>query len=448
MRIGKILFAIFIGAMSFSDVCSHSTLRIACRAKGIEKDLLDEAINEWKNGKDVDVEIITLPRASNECFSLYQQLLFSRQCDLDVILLDIAWVGAFVNHLEDLSQYEIVQNNKKQYFKSIEETINVDGKLIAMPMYADVGVMFYRIDLLEKYGKSVPETWEELYETALFIQGKERLAGNANFYGYVFQAKATEILTCVFLEMLDSFGGKIADFNETFLTSNESSDSLNFMQNCVKNICPPGVANHSEEESRGVFQSCKALFMRNWPYAAIAGHTEALKGKVGMTLIPKSIRNNGKHSGTLGGWNFGVPKTSRNKDLAVDLIVFLSSEKAQKIRAIKGHYQPAIESLYFDDEILSANPNFKVLVKAMKCAVSRPARFFGRNYQQASISISGAINTILSENLSSNLKNKELRKLNKKLNRLLVTKPKVKRIGVFHRLKNYIASTMASFFSE
>lgn len=440
MKFGKLVVAMFLGVVSISDTYSHFTLRIACRAKGIEKELLEDAINEWKNGKDVDVEIITLPRASNECFSLYQQLLFSKQCDLDIILLDIAWVGSFVNHLEDLSQYKIVQENRKQYFKSIDETINVDGKLIALPMYADVGVMFYRIDLLEKYGKSIPETWEELYETALFIQNEERRAGNSNFYGYVFQAKATEILTCVFLEMIDSFGGKIADFNNTFLTSAEAKESLHFMQNCRKDICPSGIANHSEEESRGVFQSGKALFMRNWPYAAIAGHTDTLRGKVGMTVIPKSNRLNGKHSGTLGGWNFGVPKTSRNKDLAVDLIVFLSSEKAQKIRAIKGHYQPAIESLYFDEEILSANPDFEILVKAMKFAVGRPARFFGRNYQQASISISGAINTILSEDLSDKNTNKELQKLDEKLNRLLITKPKHKRIGVFHELKNYIIS--------
>lgn len=440
MKFGNLVVAMFLGVVSISDTYSHFTLRIACRAKGIEKELLEDAINEWKNGKDVDVEIITLPRASNECFSLYQQLLFSKQCDLDIILLDIAWVGSFVNHLEDLSQYKIVQENRKQYFKSIDEAINVDGKLIALPMYADVGVLFYRIDLLEKYGKSIPETWEELYETALFIQNEERRAGNSNFYGYVFQAKATEILTCVFLEMIDSFGGKIADFNNTFLTSAEAKESLHFMQNCRKDICPSGIANHSEEESRGVFQSGKALFMRNWPYAAIAGHTDTLRGKVGMTVIPKSNRLNGKHSGTLGGWNFGVPKTSRNKDLAVDLIVFLSSEKAQKIRAIKGHYQPAIESLYFDEEILSANPDFEILVKAMKFAVGRPARFFGRNYQQASISISGAINTILSEDLSDKNTNKELQKLDKKLNRLLITKPKHKRIGVFHELKNYIIS--------
>lgn len=430
-----VLAAVF----SFAAACvdAKSTLRIACRSKGIEKELLQDLINEWKEGKDVDVEIITLPRASNECFVLYQQLLFSKQCDLDIILLDIAWVGSFVNHLEDLSQYDIVKENRQKYFDSIENTINVNGKLIALPMYADVGVFFYRKDLLEKYDKPVPNTWEEMYQTAKYIQEKERCAGNKNFYGYVFQAKASEILMCVFSEVLYSFGGEIASLDKVFLDSDLSKQSVGFLQKCYREISPIGVTNHSEEESRGIFQCGNALFMRNWPYAALAGHCENLRGKVGMMIMPAGKGEN--HTGTLGGWNLGMPKFSKNKSLAVDLIVFLARPESQKMRAIKGHYPPAIESLYSDSEILKDNPNFSILKQALKSAISRPSRFFGRNYQKVSTLMSGTINTAISESFNDKYNlNRDLRKLNQKLDRLLVSKPTRKRIGVIHKTRIWL----------
>lgn len=429
------LVVVFLMAAAYVD--ARSTLRIACRSKGIEKTLLQDLINEWKKDKDVDVEIITLPRASNECFVLYQQLLFSKQCDIDVILLDIAWVGSFVNHLEDLSQYDIVKKNRQKYFDSIENTIHVNGKLIALPMYSDVGVFFYRKDLLEKYKKPVPNTWEEMYETAKYIQWKERNAGNQNFYGYVFQAKASEILMCVFAEVLYSFGGKIASLDNVFLNSDISKKSVMFLQKCYREISPIGVTNHSEEESRGIFQCGNALFMRNWPYAALAGHCKNLKGKVAMTIMPAGEGKN--HAGTLGGWNLGIPKLSKNKSLAVDLIVFLARPESQKMRAIKGHYPPAIEMLYSDSEILKDNPNFSILKQALKSAISRPSRFFGRNYQQVSTLISGTINTAISESFNEHYNlNRDLRKLNKKLDRLLVSKPTRKRVGVIHKARIWL----------
>lgn len=427
----------------FTSAYAGPTLRIACRAKGIEKELLQELIDEWKCGKDVDVEIITLPRASNECFVLYQQLLFSRQCDLDVILLDIAWVGAFVNHLEDLSKYEIIRKNRQKYFQSIENTIYVNNRLIALPMYADVGVFFYRKDLLEKYRKDIPNSWEEMYDTAVYIQQKERFAGNKNFYGYVFQGKATEILTCIYLEMIDSFGGEIANENNIFVDSDISKKAIRILQKFYRDTSPIGVTNHSEEESRGIFQCGNALFMRNWPYAALAGHCENLKGKIGITIMPTG--DGIHHSGTLGGWNLGIPKLSKRKDLAADLIVFLASERSQRIRAIRGHYPPAVEHLYCDKEILKANPNFCILKEALKSAVSRPAKFFGRNYQQASTLISGTINTAISETYNKNYNlNRDLRKLNRKLDRLLISKRTNKRKGVIHKLRLYIEDKFSS----
>jgi len=45
----------------------------------------------------------------------------------------------------------------------------------------------YRKDLLDKYQREVPKTWDELEETALYILEKEHENGNKNLEGYAGQ---------------------------------------------------------------------------------------------------------------------------------------------------------------------------------------------------------------------------------------------------------------------
>ena len=94
-----------------------------------------------------------------------------------------------------------------QHFPAIIQANTVGGHLLALPWFTDAGLLYYRRDLLQKYGRTVPATWQELTETAKVVQDGERKAGNARMWGYVFQGRAYEGLTCNALEWVDSFGG-------------------------------------------------------------------------------------------------------------------------------------------------------------------------------------------------------------------------------------------------
>lgn len=83
------------------------------------------------------------------------------------------------------------------------------GKLIALPVYIDAGVLYYRKDLLRKYGYSKPpNTWDELVNCALKIQKSMRKT-NPNFYGFLWQGAQYEGLVCNWLEFAASNGGGI-----------------------------------------------------------------------------------------------------------------------------------------------------------------------------------------------------------------------------------------------
>ncbi|MBX4378228.1 extracellular solute-binding protein, partial [Mycobacterium tuberculosis] len=85
-------------------------------------------------------------------------------------------------------------------FKAIVDNNTIGGKLVAMPWFTDAGILYYRKDLLEKYGAKPPATWAELAATAKKVQDGERAAGNDKMWGFVFQGKAYEGLSCVALE--------------------------------------------------------------------------------------------------------------------------------------------------------------------------------------------------------------------------------------------------------
>ena len=109
--------------------------------------------------------------------------------------IDVIWPGILANHFVDLTG-KIPADEVDQHFKAIVENNTVDGKLVAMPWFTDAGMLYYRKDLLEKYGKQAPQTWQELTATAKELQDKARADGNDRMWGFVFQGKAYEGLTC------------------------------------------------------------------------------------------------------------------------------------------------------------------------------------------------------------------------------------------------------------
>lgn len=375
-----------------------ATVSISCGAVGIEFEVCREGAESWAQETGNEVRLVSTPNATNERLALYQQLLAARSGDIDVFQIDVIWPGILGNHFVDLSD-AIEQETLDQHFEAIVENNTVDGKLIAMPWFTDAGVLYYRQDLLEQYGRDVPQTWEELAETARHVQGQEREAGNDNMWGFVWQGRPYEGLTVDALEWIDSYGGGtiVAPDGKITINNPQAVQALETAASWVGDISPQGVLNYSEEEARGVFQSGNAVFMRNWPYAWPLANAEdsPIKGKVGVASLPKGGED-GKPTGALGGWQLAVSQYSPNQEAAIDLVKHLSSQEEQKRRAIIGGFNPTIRSLYEDREVIEANPFFKELYDTFVNAVARPSGVTGERYNQVSAEFWNAVHSVLS----------------------------------------------------
>jgi trehalose/maltose transport system substrate-binding protein len=196
--------------LAFGTTARSAEISISCSALGKEYEICKEGVDAWAKKTGNTVKIVSTPNSATERLPLYQQLLAAGASDVDVFQIDVVWPGILSQHLADLTQK--AQGQIGQHFPVMVQTATVDGKLVAMPWFADAGLLYYRKDLLQKYNRSLPQTWEELTETARILQEGERKAGNNGFTGFVWQGRAYEGLTAVALEWISSYrGGTIVD---------------------------------------------------------------------------------------------------------------------------------------------------------------------------------------------------------------------------------------------
>jgi len=383
-------------ALAAASQGSAVTVTLACGTVGQELQLCKDGAARWAKKTGNEVKIFESPNLTNDRLGLYQQQLAARSSDIDVYQLDIVWPGLLGQHFVDLKS-KVPQSEQNGFFKGILDANTVNGKLVSLPWFTDAGLLFYRTDLLKKYGYSAPpKTWAELATMAKKVQDGEQKT-NKTFAGYVWQGKNYEGLTCDALEWVSSFGGgTIVDSTGKVTINNpQAAKALDTAASWIKSISPAGVTTYDEEAARGIFQSGNAMFMRNWPYAWANGQSDdsKVKGKIGAAPLPAGP--GGKPAATLGGWNLGVSMYSKNQAAAIDLVRYLTSPTAQKIRAIEGSYNPTLPALYKDSAVLKANPFFGSLYGVFTSAVARPSGPTKDKYNQVSQAFSGAVSDVL-----------------------------------------------------
>lgn len=340
----------------------------------------------------IQINLVPGPPQATERYAQYQRAFQGQSADIDVMMVDVIWPAAFAQFLVDLNPKlgELARQNDQ----SIIQNNTVDGKLVGMPWFGDFGTLYYRTDLLQKYGFSAPpKTWQELQQQAQRIQEGERSA-NANFAGFVFQGNAYEGLTCNALEWLASNGaGQIIENGRVTINNPTAVTVLNLIKGFVGTISPRGVTTYAEDETAQSFTNGNAAFARNWPYMyAIAGGTNsAVRGKFDVTSLPAGQGQ--QPAGTLGGWQLGVSSFSRVPDAAIEFVRYMCGPEVVTWRGVVGSYVPLQSSVINNPAVQQAQPYLKNLANVTR--VTRPSNGLGTNYNQGSTIIFQAVNQVL-----------------------------------------------------
>jgi len=372
-------------------------ITVAAGAVGQELELTQAAAKRYmEQNPNTEVKVLTTPDLATDRLGLYLQFFQAKSSDVDVYQIDVIWPGDLAEHLVDLNEYG-AKDVAGQHFPAIIENNTVDGKLVGIPWFTDAGLLYYRTDLLQKYGYNAPpKTWKELEEMATKIQEGEK-ASNQDFWGYVWQGKAYEGLTCDALEwQASNGGGTIVSADKKVTVDNpKAAAAMDMAAAWIGKISPPGVADFSEEEARNAFQAGNAAFMRNWPYAYSLGQAADSKIKDKFDVTPLPAGDSGKGAATLGGWQLAVSKYSKNPAEAAKVALFLASPEEQKIRAVQGSLNPTIVSLYDDQDVCKASPFMCKLKDVFTNAVARPSTATAPKYNDVSTKYFQAVHSVL-----------------------------------------------------
>jgi multiple sugar transport system substrate-binding protein len=336
---------------------------------------LVDRFNEQNQG-EIQVEFQQRSSVTDEYFqSLVSDFGAGAEPPVDVIAGDVVWSAEFAQNgwIEDLSR-RMYSDYEPQvpdgFLNAPMGSVSFQNSLWSVPWFTDVGLLYYRRDLLEDAGfGQAPTTWSGLKEIA--NQVKEQ-AGTQ--YGFVFQGADYEGGVVNGAEYIWNAGGEMLVGNVTVIESDRprsispnvvTIDSPSSVQGLTTErsmiadgIAPEDVTDFREQDSYEAFLNGDAVFMRGWPFMyALAGQEDfsVSPDQVGVAALP--VEQEGLQSWScLGGWNMYMNSASQNKDAAWEFIKFMTAPEQQKFRALEGSFLPTLTSLYEDQEILDQVP--------------------------------------------------------------------------------------------
>jgi multiple sugar transport system substrate-binding protein len=322
--------------------------------------------------RGVRVDLVEGPQSTDLRENLYTAALLARDPTYDLVYMDVTWVAklAAAGWLQPLDD-RFPAAARGRFLPAAMSAGEYDGRLYRIPVRTDVGMLFYRRDLLEAAGIARPRDFGEMERAAQTLQAPPGV------WGLVWQGRQYEGLVCNFLEVLAGHGGFWVDpaTLEVGLDRPEAFEALSRIVRWVRpgGVSPPGVTTYQEEESRRLFQDGRAVFLRNWPYAWRLAQADdsPLRGRVGV--MPMVHEPGGRPSATLGGWGLGISAFSRHPDLAFAFIEHATSLEGQRLLCGPTGYAPARVDAYEDEVLLGNNPFLAELRRLHDHAVARPA---------------------------------------------------------------------------
>lgn len=354
-------------------------------------------LSQFTQKTGIPVKFIVGPESMTDRLQLYQDALERKSSTPDVLYTDVVWPGVLAEYSVDLQPY--AGEDAKKLLPLAIQNDTVDGRLVALPFNVEVGLLYYRTDLLAKYGyRHPPETWDELAQMARRIQSGERGEDRKDFWGFVWQGAAYEGLTCNALEwQASSGGGKIIEDDGTISVNNpQTVKALKMAKSWVGSISPPSVLAFKEADVRNIWDSGNAAFRRDWvwrgnPQSRLQDIAEP--GKFGTSLPPSGGAG---RASVLGGQSLMVSKYSAHPREAAELVRYLTSREVQMLHWQRGSMLPVLTEFYQDPQYLASRPSLERLKEIITSgATTRPSTISGRHYAEVSRAYYSAVHSVL-----------------------------------------------------
>ncbi len=396
MKLWKTMLTAALGVAFAANVAAQqTTLRIFTGGQQ-RPDVMRKIADEYqKRNPSVKVEVEVGGATSDAQQQYLSTVLSAKDSVLDLVLIDVIRPAQWAAQgwAEPLDSYLGADKAKilPTYLKAYVEANQVNGKLMALPYFADAQFLYYRKDLLEKYKRPVPKSWDDMIETARIIMDGEKAP---QLQGFSTAGAPIEGAVCTYLVPLWGMGSDITKDGKLNLDTPEARQPFQLYGRMKQaGVLPKNVAEIPTDRIRVDFQAGNVVFAQSWGYFWNRVENDAdskVKGKVGVTILPHD--KGGKSATCIGGWQVAVSAYSKNKQEAVKFARYLSSPEVSKMQAIMASHLPVFPSVYKDPEVVKANPWFADALPVVETAKSRPV---SAQYPQVSDAIRSNMNAYL-----------------------------------------------------
>jgi len=373
----RLMLTLALSASLTMPLAAHAdtTLRVFAGGQQQRTDLTRKMFDEYeKRNPGVKIELESGGATSELQRQYLSTVLGAKDTTLDVLILDIINPAQYyaAGWIEPLDAYLGVKDAKSfmsQYLPAYATADVIDGKIVALPDFADSMFLYYRKDLLDKYGIKPPATWDELAVSSQKVQQGEK---SANLQGLSFQGAPIEGAVCTFLLPYWSQG---KDYQKgTKLDKPAAVSGLNMWLSMVdKGVAKKNIAEVKTGDTVNEFMAGDVVFAINWGFAWDLFQQDPkskVKGNVGVAKLPAMA--GGQSATCIGGWQWSVSAFSKNKAESAKLVKFLSSPEVSKYLAINGSLLPVYANVYADADVLKMNPWYGLALPVVQSARSRP----------------------------------------------------------------------------
>ncbi|MGI3786502.1 MAG: ABC transporter substrate-binding protein [Janthinobacterium lividum] len=381
--------AVSLGALLVAAACGGSGTSAGTGSSAPAVDFTKQGDIELWNGKDVSgnlpkliaqfnaqhpqgqVKFHELPDSADQQRQQMIQNTTIKNPAMGVISMDVVWTSEFAanGYVVPLPTDQFPTTG---FLKSAVDGATYFNKLYAYPSTSDGGLLYYRKDLLNKYGiTAAPTTFDEMKADCDKVRAGEKDPKLGCFAG---QYDKYEGLTVNFDEAVHSAGGvTVGTDGKANVATPEAAKGLQTLADWFKaGDIPKAAITWKEEEGRQAFEAGQLIFHRNWGYVynlAQSDKDSKVKGKFDVAPLP-GISGPGVSS--LGGHNFAIAANAANKGTAVDFLKFMSSEQVQKSNTLATSASPTLEKLYTDSDLVKKFPFMPTQLKSIQTAVPRP----------------------------------------------------------------------------
>ena len=370
--------------LAAQDDMAELTISIGARGFGDAAPVLIEACEAEVGGINVEWERIS--DVPNESRSIYVTNFTARNPKPDIIAVDVIWPGDFAARgwIAPIEEY-FGEEALAEYIPGFLAAAQVDGSTYAIPLYIDGIHLFYRADLLEKYGFEAPTTWEDL-----IMQAETVVEGEANpdLSGFISMWAKIEGLFMNWLAFFQGAGGTFFDADGNLAVNTEAGiKSLSTMVGMLESgVAPESILTFRPNDARVLFQQERAVFLmvQDFVLAPLTADDSPVADAVQFTRVPYFEGNDMTNTTVIGGFLLAVNKHSENVEAAANFIQCFTSYESQVQASLIQGKVPTRPAVYDDARIVEDAPGVAALGANFVYAFARPSANTGTAYPEIS----------------------------------------------------------------